>query len=263
MPRKKNNKDLAIELPEPEIISLDEELSSLCQNYNECSDSSQIRCSAYMVYPDSMDINDIISKISVQAQGNISFLLSPLHDKDKFDNGEPKKPHYHLMMIYSDKSNMTVSRAKRWGQLMGLVGCEIIHNKKGYARYLCHLDSKDKVKYNVDDVKAFNIDYLALIGNLVNKFDIFRDLIDFINENDILFYSDLVDWCKDNNEDWFRSLMGGATFTIEKYIKERRFKASYMERDVVSPKGVQEYEKDSVRMNHFISDLSYVLKNFK
>lgn len=244
----KKTKDLAIPLPDPEILDIDDEIAPFTENYSDCKEDTQIRVSAYMVYPDSMDINDIISRLSQSATGHLSFLLSPLHDRDLKEDGSYKKAHYHLMMIYDNDSNTTVARAKRWGQLNGLVGCEIIHNKKAYARYLCHLDSKNKVKYDVKDVKAFNIDYFALIGNLVDKYQQFRDLINFINENDILFYSDLVDWCKENNDEWFRSLMGGATFTIEKYIKERRFKASYMQRDVVSPRNTQEFERDAIEI---------------
>lgn len=258
---KTKNKDLEIKLPDPCILDIDDEISGFTENYSDCPEDKQIRVSAYMVYPDSMDIDDLISKLSAQAQGHLSFLLSPLHDKDKKEDGSLKKPHYHLMMIYDKDSNTTVKRAKRWGQLNGVVGCEIIHNTKGYARYLCHLDSKNKARYEVSDVKAFNIDYMSLIGSLIDKFQRFRELIDFINENDILFYSDLVDYCKDNNDDWFRSLMGGATFTIEKYIKERRFKASYCDRDVVSPRNIQDIEYDGVRMNHFLKELSFVLKN--
>ena len=81
-----------------------------------------------------------------------------------------------------------------------------------------------KFKYEISDVRSFACDYRKIIGNEKDKFLYYRELISFINENDIIFYSDLVDYCKDNNDEWFRCLMGGATFQLEKYIRERRTK---------------------------------------
>lgn len=206
---------------------MDDDLKEIVVDSSKLLDSTQIRNYAYMLYPDSCDLQKVIDQLSVISDSRTSFLISPLHDKDKFDNGEPKKPHYHVYCMKSTTTNTTYKQAKRFGELLGLVGCEVIHSKVGYARYLCHLDNPNKAQYNIDDVRGFACDYRAIIGNIKDKFLYFRDMLTFINEHDIIFYSDLVDYCKDNNDEWFRCLMGGATFQLEKYIRERRAKLTF------------------------------------
>lgn len=198
---------------------------------NENTDSKVIqgRNFTYIAYPESMpvDLFEILLKDSDRSQGHdnpYSILISPLHDMDLDDLGKMKKPHYHIMVMH--KSDITLAGAKRWGEMRGLVMCEKC-GKKGLARYLCHLDNKEKHLYNIEDVKAFNCNYLDIIGTSVDKFGMYRELIEFINEMGILFFCDLMDFCKDNNDDWFRFLCSGGTFTIEKYLKDKRFKFQF------------------------------------
>lgn len=191
---------------------------------NDVSGSSdQVRYASYMIYPDSMDIQNIIHQLNKYVDDKHSFLISPLHDKDLFDDGTPKKPHYHLFYMLSQKTNTTVSSMRKFGKDLGLVGCEIINSKRGYARYLCHLDELNKPHYNVDDVISLGCDYLDIIGDPADRYEKLSEMLDFINESDIIFYSDFVDYCRLNRKEWFRSLTG-ATFLIEKYIRERRNK---------------------------------------
>lgn len=185
---------------------------------------------AYIAYPDSMKPNlfkELEDSCNSQFSSNKKCIyISPLHDKDLFENGEPKKPHYHVLVCYT--SDITQIGAQRFGILCGLVGCEKVISKKKYARYLCHLDEKDKPLYEVSDVQSYGEKhYLDVIGSMEDKFKTMREIIMFINEMDFVFYSDFVTYCMDNNDDWFRFLMGGGTYQIEKYIKERRMKMQY------------------------------------
>lgn len=201
------------------------------ENVNQDIDvalSTQIRNYAFMLYPDSVDFEKFCELLNNIADSRRCFLISPLHDKDKFDDGTLKKPHYHVLCMHNKNTNTTVKQAKNFGKLNGLVGLEIVHSKLKYARYLCHLDNKDKEKYSPDNVRSFGCDYLKIIGNISDNLEDMKIIIDFINEQDILFYSDLVDYCRENNDAWFRQIMGGATFQLEKYIRERRYKAIFL-----------------------------------
>lgn len=183
---------------------------------------------AFIAYLDSMP-DDLFKQLEDSADrmnkstNTVTYFVSPLHDKDKFDNGELKKPHYHVFMCH--KSEITQSGAIKFGKILNLVGCERIASKKKYARYLCHLDEKDKELYNIEDVKTFGKElYIDVIGSTEDKYKTLRDIILFINEKDYIFYSDFVQFCMESNDDWFRFLMSGGTYQIEKYIKERRLK---------------------------------------
>lgn len=181
---------------------------------------------AFIAYQESVvpDWLDILTRSYGDGE-RVCSLVSPLHDSDIDELGNLKKPHYHILVMF--KSAVAQSTAERFSKLMKFVGCERVRKRVPYARYLCHLDNPDKHKYNIDDVKSFGCDYRDVIGSSDDKYTIIREIIDFINSSDILFYSDLVDYCKDNNNDWFVSLMSGATFNIEKYIRERRIKFTY------------------------------------
>lgn len=183
----------------------------------------------YIAYPESMpsDLFELLLNDSNRSQSMsnpYSILISPLHDSDIDEYGKLKKPHYHIQVMY--KSDITLSGAKRWGELRGLVMCEKC-GKRGLARYLCHLDDKDKHLYDISDVKAINCNYLDIIGSSIDKYGMFREIIEFCNSMGILFYCDLMDYCKDNNDDWFRFLCSGGTFTIEKYLKDKRNKLTF------------------------------------
>lgn len=195
-----------------------------------CEKTVQGRNWAYLAYPDSMQ-DDLFKHFedscnSVHSSNKKCIYVSPLHDKDIFENGEPKKPHYHILVCYT--SDITIQGAQKFGLLNGLVGCEKVLSKKKYARYLCHLDEKDKILYEVSDVKSYGEkNYIDVIGSTEDKFKVIREMIMFINEMDFVFFSDFVTYTMENNDDWFRFLMSGGTYQIEKYIKERRCKMQY------------------------------------
>ena len=51
---------------------------------------------ATVVYPESAP-SDWIDKLD---QLHVAALISPLHDKDTNPSGEPKKPHYHVLLMF-------------------------------------------------------------------------------------------------------------------------------------------------------------------
>lgn len=55
-----------------------------------------------IIYPESIPENyeQILSDIKVP------IIISPLHDKDKKEDGTLKKPHYHIVLLYSSKKKL-------------------------------------------------------------------------------------------------------------------------------------------------------------
>ena len=51
---------------------------------------------ATVVYPESAP-SDWIDKLD---QLHVAALISPLHNKDTNPSGEPKKPHYHVLLMF-------------------------------------------------------------------------------------------------------------------------------------------------------------------
>ena len=105
---------------------------------------------ATIVYPESAP-SDWIEKLEEQ---HIQALISPLHDKDINKEGNPKKPHYHVILIFESlKSPKQVTEII---EIFGGVGTIPLHSLGAYSRYLCHIDDPEKAQYSKEDVKEIS-----------------------------------------------------------------------------------------------------------
>ena len=185
---------------------------------SEKKSNSRTRNFATVVYPESAPENwqTILADLKIPA------FISPLHDSDVNANGEPKKPHYHVMFMYDGvKTEEQVSSAIAE---IGGVGCEKINSVRSYARYLCHLDNPDKHQYNPEDVKQFSgADYFSCIGSVADKYKAIREMIVWCHENGVTEYADLLFYCMENRDDWFRVLCDCGTYVMKEYLKSRHY----------------------------------------
>lgn len=169
---------------------------------------------ATIVYPDSAPDNwlDILGDMKIEV------FVSPLHDKDKNPTGEEKKAHYHVIIMFpSVKTDVQACEVFR---AFGGVGCERIASIRGYARYLCHLDNPEKHIYDTKEVLAFGgADYFSVITLVTDKYVTLAEILDFCDNNDIKYYSELVRWCRQNRFEWFRALADGGSYMVKEYLK--------------------------------------------
>ena len=148
---------------------------------------SRTRNYATVVYPESAP-NDWIEVLTQQF---VPCFISPLHDKDVNPGGEPKKPHYHVLIAFDGVK--TSDQAKAIFEKIGGVGCEVVQSLRGYARYLCHLDNPEKAQYDTRDVRSLSgANYDSVIGLPTDKYQAIRDMIKFCEENDIISYRKLL-----------------------------------------------------------------------
>lgn len=171
---------------------------------------------ATVVYPDSAPEN----WQQILAEHFVPSLVSPLHDLDTNPDGEIKKPHWHVMLIFDGKKSE--EQALEIFKSISGVGCEVVNSIRGYARYLCHLDNPEKHQYPPEDVKALcGADYTSLIGLVIDKYKAIREMKDYIKQNNIYSYADLFDYCSEERFDWFRVLCDNGTVVINQYLKSR------------------------------------------
>ena len=90
---------------------------------------------ATIVYPESApaDWQNILADLKIPC------LISPLHDRDFNPTGEPKKPHFHVLLTFEGKKS--VEQIKELIRPFCGVGVEVVQSIRGYTRYLCHLDN--------------------------------------------------------------------------------------------------------------------------
>lgn len=146
--------------------------------------------------------------------------ISPLHDKDVNPTGEPKKPHYHVIIMFEGKKSE--DQAKNLISLFGGVGCETVNSIRGYARYLCHLDNPEKAQYNPEDVRSIcGADYNGVCSLVIDKYKAIREMMEFCQENQIVSYAELLEYCSRERFDWFRVLCDNGTVVIREYLKSK------------------------------------------
>lgn len=177
---------------------------------------SRTRNYACMVYLDSGKPNfkEIIS------DAKIPCFISPLHDRDLNPTGEPKKPHYHVLVMFD--SVKTEKQAREFFESFGGLGCEVVSSCRAYARYLCHLDNPEKAHYNISDVCQFGgSDYKTQISTMADKDRAIDEMIDFVVNNNIIAFFQLALYARDNREDWNDALKNGCSYYIKEFIKSK------------------------------------------
>lgn len=191
--------------------------------------SQKYRNYAFIVYPESMcaDFFDRLSNLMLPC------FVSPLHDSDVKEDGELKKPHYHIIIRYSrqvaishvikDLLTLDVSQPP-----------EIVKSLRAYSRYLCHLDQLEKAQYSIDDVQQINCNDYYDVCKLDSSLDVMAQMDaieDIIDDNDIISYRFL---CRLIRKDYpeLRNALRSHPSHFSSYIRSVEY-----ERNVLSRRG--------------------------
>ena len=149
-----------------------------------------------------------------------------LHDKDVNPTGEPKKPHYHVMMCFDGPTsyNRVMEYIDRVKAANGVV--QPVGSVRGMVRYFCHKDNADKYQYSEDVLQCKNgfdpKDYFSLTVSQIKA--IKRKTIQFIQDNEIEEYAELIDILKESDEIDMFDIASQNTFFFTQYIKSRKYR---------------------------------------
>lgn len=175
---------------------------------------------AFILYLDSAPQNwkDILQQTGCQ------FAISPYHDSDINADGSTKKPHYHVIVCYDGPTTFNVI-----SRICNSVNATIpqpLSQIRGYYRYLTHKDNPEKFQYSEKDIttiNGFNIDnYIDMTYTEVAE--LLLQIQYLIRDKHILEYSDLLDYCIDNDLKEFWDVARNHTLLLQTYINSRRFK---------------------------------------
>lgn len=186
----------------------------MAQKSNEKKTDERFRNWATIVYPDSApdDWLTIVSELKIPA------MVSPLHCRDIDPDGQIKKPHFHVLLMFEGKKSKD-----QFDQIIstfGGVGREIVQSIRGYARYLCHLDNPEKAQYSPSQILCFGGADYDNICNLPS--DIVSAVVEmqhFIRENEVTSYARFMDICAFGHPDWHYLLCTRCSLLISMYIK--------------------------------------------
>ena len=180
---------------------------------------------AFVVYPESAPKNwrEQLALTGLQCA------ISPLHDRDVNPTGEPKKPHYHVILAYSGPTSYNVVKALTNGKL-GQTIPQPIEQLEGYYRYFTHKDNPEKAQYSAADIETINgfdiRNYIDLTKSEVVR--IKREIQAFIRDNQIFEYADLMDLLMDAGDEMADHYEVAANNTVffDRYLSSRRFRAA-------------------------------------
>lgn len=185
---------------------------------------------ASVVYPESAPAGwqDILSEHHVPA------FISPLHDSDFNATGEPKKSHYHVMLLFD--SLKTAEQAQEIFSAIGGVGCEFVKSLRAYARYLCHLDNPDKAQYSKDDVISLGgADYLDSIGSPADRYLALVQMCDFCDKYNVLSFYALCRYAARRRPDWHKILCDSGTVYMREVLRSRQWSVENGQLDIIDP----------------------------
>lgn len=187
---------------------------------------SKKRSFAFLLYPESCSKN--FKSVLADTGYEIFYIL---HDKDILEDGTPKKPHYHVQIIFE---NPRSDRKIRKLSLMcgGNGYLETLDSVRGYARYLLHLDNPEKYQYDVSEIHSLcGADYekiaLSETETKANKTKLITDMLQFIEDNDIEVYADFIAYCSHNRPEWLDILISRKGIIVKDYIKSRSWANRY------------------------------------
>ena len=197
---------------------------------NEKKRDDRARNFACVVYPESApeDWQQILAANFVPA------FISPLHDQDIDPQDQPKKPHYHVIMMFEGKKSK--DQVQELFDLIGGVGLEVVKSVRGYARYLCHLDNPEKAQYDTAKVKCLcGSDYVGIIGLALDKYIAIAEMMDFCDEYEINSFYLLSKFARLNRSDWFRILCDSSAVYMREWLQSRKWSKENSSCSIVDP----------------------------
>lgn len=192
----------------------------------------------FVFYPESADPD---WREIADSELMLPFCVSPLHDKDrwtarderknpKHKAGELKKPHWHAIAEYPHA--VSFAQVKEDFEFLGTTNIKYVRDKGSMALYLCHIGSKDKVLYDTQDVQEFGgANWHEWCSEVQDIHATMKEMRVWLRDNVQIHnweFSDFVDWCDEENDDWSRALDTKCAWAIGNYMDKQRNKRIYL-----------------------------------
>ena len=173
----------------------------------------------FVLYEDSAPDN----WIDILDEEHIEWVESPWHDKDVDANGQVKKKHKHIMVLFGGVKSY--EQVKEVTDKVNAPVPQRCHNAKAMVRYMAHLDNPDKAQYSVSDIKAHGgVDIAELLRpSSSERYVIIRDIISYVKSTGVVEFQDLMDYAAaERFDDWFPLLCDNSAYVVNQYIKSQR-----------------------------------------
>lgn len=182
----------------------------------------RIRNWTFVAYPESAPAGwrDVLDEQYIQ------WVESPLHDKDTNADGTPKKPHWHILLLFEGKKSY--EQVKELTDKLHATIPQKCASSKGLVRYMAHLDSPEKVQYDRGAIIGHGgvdvAEYLKPTSS--SRYQLIGEMMDFVQEQGIFEMEDLLMYARrERFDDWFPLLCDNSAYIMGAMIKSRRHRA--------------------------------------
>jgi hypothetical protein len=184
----------------------------------------------FILYPESAPDNwrDIID------EEHIRWVESPLHGDDSTPDGERKKPHWHILLLYEGK--------KSYEQVLFLTERLVatvpqkVTSARGIIRYMAHLDNPEKVQYDRSAIIGHGgvdvAEYLKPTSS--TRYQLINEMRQWVVDSGCVELHALVDYAAvEHFDDWFPLLCDNSAYIMGEYIRSRRYRSMTIGAQVV------------------------------
>ena len=173
----------------------------------------------FVAYPESVPQNwrDILDGEHIQ------WIESPLHDRDINADGEPKKPHWHVLVMFEGKKSF--EQIKELTDKLHATIPQKCASAKGLVRYMAHLDNPEQVQYDRGEIIGHGgvdiAEYLKPTSS--SRYQLIGEMRQWVNDTDCIEFCDLFDYAaQERFDDWFPLLCDNSAYIMGEFIRSRR-----------------------------------------
>lgn len=196
------------------------------------SNSNKHRYWWFILYPDSSpaDWKDIL-----KFRG-LPIAISPLHEFDlKNEEGELKKPHYHIILCYSGPTTYNAVKALTVDELNSTIP-KALDSVRGAYDYLTHKHDPDKFQYSEDEIELMNgFDLFEMVQmSEKDKSALDMRVLDIIDDNNITEYWQLLKYLRKVEDFELYNYVRTHTIHLNTYITSRRHSSIQSDDDIIN-----------------------------
>lgn len=120
----------------------------------------------------------------------LQWVESPLHDKDKNADGTAKKPHWHILLQFTNKKSY--EQVKQIADSISGASPQYVQNMTGMIRYFAHIDNPEKAQYSKDGIIGHGVDVTKYLETETDVDKLEQTIEVYCEENKIVEYAQLI-----------------------------------------------------------------------
>ena len=149
---------------------------------------------------------------------HLRWIESPLHDKDVNEDGEIKKPHWHILLSFDGP--VTLKAVEKIALQLNCPEPRKVGSGKGLVRYMIHKDNPEKYQYGIDEIVGHNGADVASYFEMTHtsKLVLMKEIVNYIVKNEVDNYADFLMVAISVSDAWFDIAINYNTLAINKLL---------------------------------------------